>query len=540
MSDEQNQNTGEETPPVAAEVLDTAIDVDELFKPAVVEEAAVVEKIEEEAPSFVHKKTATQTRPTSIESGGSVITIAIPPDSNLGIEEAVKHIGSMGEATPKYVDWAVAFKDAISLNKLDDDLVKRVESEDTHFVQEISFNGHQLFGRRPTLKKKPGTHEVDSEAALIHLVSHLGIGGLFRAPMWNSGFWVTYKPASEDEMLELSRVITSDKIALGRNSYGLSLSNSISYTLDRVLNFITAHVVKTSVSNTEMPVTDILKYLAPQDVDSFIWGFLVSQYPSGYKYRTPCVNNPKECTHIFERVLNVSKLQWADESIVTPAMRQHMFSSWASDTKTLESVKRYQEEFILSNKKRIIFNEGSGHEIAVTYKTPSVSEWIERGHFWIGSIVEAVNATMGLDEDIGKRNEMISSRSKAAALCQYIHWVDSIEIGELSTASATSDEPAVVKISELSAVRRTLSELSSVDSIREKIVEELFRYINKATVSIIGVPVHSCPVCNAPQENENQAELLPRHTSVVPLDVLQLFFALLGQRLEQISSRPDL
>jgi hypothetical protein len=81
-----------------------------------------------------------------------------------------------------------------------------------------------------------------------------------------------FKPASEDELDELNRIIYSDKVQLGRWSYGLALGNSTVYTLDRVFDFCLSKVYQTSVRTEELPLEKLRDYILPQDAMSFIWG----------------------------------------------------------------------------------------------------------------------------------------------------------------------------------------------------------------------------------------------------------------------------
>ena len=68
-----------------------------------------------------------------------------------------------------------------------------------------------------------------------------------RIPLFNSGFWVFFKPASPMEMLTLRMMTTGDKVELGRRSYGLTHSNHIVYSLSRIFEMALAHVYATSV-----------------------------------------------------------------------------------------------------------------------------------------------------------------------------------------------------------------------------------------------------------------------------------------------------
>lgn len=429
-------------------------------------------------------------------------------------------------------NWGEVLKSSLNQSPMAGMYVERLGEEGSDFRQTLRYNNVEMRGRAPTFKKHAGTREVEGEQALLQMMMHLGVGGLFRAPMWNSGIWVTFKPASDTELLELNRLLYSDKINLGRWSYGLALSNTVVYTVDRIFEFALQHVYNTSVKSEELSIQDLRKMILPQDVNSFIWGFLCANYPSGFHYRTACINDPNKCNHVIEANLNLTKLQWVDNSPLTDWQKQHM-ASMAPNSKTLESVKRYQEEMKRAHSRRVVLNAGTKHEVAFTLRTPTILQWIDQGHRWIGNMVENVNQILGLDADDKERNFQIHRLGQATTLRQYVHWIDTIEYGELSPSEG-AEEPSISLIKDLQAIEDTLNAWSAIDSIRDQVIDEVKKYINESTLAVIGVPAYDCPVCQTPQEGETS---LPRHTEIIPLDVLQVFFALLAQRLDRIASR---
>lgn len=486
---------------------------------------------------FDQKPNATLNYATSgSRTKGTPDTIAIPSatvDMTRRSLDATPNIDVVvGEQQQK---WAGVVQEAMYHQPMEDMYVERLNKEGADFRQSVSHNGVEMRGRAPAFDQSPGEKTIEGERALIQLVAHLGIGGLFRAPMWNSGFWVTFKPATESELLELNRIMVQDKIQAGRWSYGLALSNTVVYTLDRVIDFILGHVYNTSVKPDEFSIADIKKHLAPQDINAFIWGFLCANYPTGFHYSSPCIKNPSSCQHVIEENLNVSKLNFTDNSALTEWQKNHMTSS-AANSKSLESVKRYREEMKALHHRRVVLNEGTKHELAFTIKTPTVIEYIDQGHRWIGGIVEGVNAVLGIEDsgNMNARNAQINKITKATTLCQYIHWIDSIEYGVL-TPKEGSDETKILKIVDRATIEETLKQLSATDSIRESIISEVLKYISDSTITVIGVPAFDCPVCDTPQESDKPE--YPRHASIIPLDVIQVFFALLGQRLNRIEER---
>ncbi len=496
---------------------------------------------EQQAPEnteYVLKRTAENADQTFITStprtAGAPDVVVIPPENTEVIRESLANTPNLDILkSGGQMRWLETVKEAVTMTPMSGMYTKRLADTKAAFAQQVEYGGQILRGVAPSLNPKPGRREEEGEMALIKLMTHMGVGGFFRAPLWNSGIWVMFKPASEDELDELNRIIYSDKVQLGRWSYGLALGNSTVYTLDRVFDFCLSKVYQTSVRTEELPLEKLRDYILPQDAMSFVWGFLCANYPSGFHYETPCINDPSKCTHVFEENLNVTKLQWADSSMLTESQKAHM-CGFSGNSKSLESVKKYQEEMKATKSRRVVLNEGTKHEVAFVLKTPTMTEYITQGHQWVSSIVEAVNRALGSNATDRERNDQITRQSKAATICQYAHWIESLEYGEITANPNNPDDNAVAVIRNQETLLESLKSLSSIDSIRNKIIDAVKDYIEESTVSIIGVPAYTCPVCQKDQVGETK---YPRRTTVIPLDILQVFFALLIQRLSRIENR---
>ena len=496
---------------------------------------------EQQAPEnteYVLKRTAENADQTFITStprtAGAPDVVVIPPENTEVIRESLANTPNLDILkSGGQMRWLETVKEAVTMTPMSGMYTKRLADTKAAFAQQVEYGGQILRGVAPSLNPKPGRREEEGEMALIKLMTHMGVGGFFRAPLWNSGIWVMFKPASEDELDELNRIIYSDKVQLGRWSYGLALGNSTVYTLDRVFDFCLSKVYQTSVRTEELPLEKLRDYILPQDAMSFIWGFLCANYPSGFHYETPCINDPSKCTHVFEENLNVTKLQWADSSMLTESQKAHM-CGFSGNSKSLESMKKYQEEMKATKSRRVVLNEGTKHEVAFVLKTPTMTEYITQGHQWVSSIVEAVNRALGSNATDRERNDQITRQSKAATICQYAHWIESLEYGEITANPNNPDDNAVAVIRNQETLLESLKSLSSIDSIRNKIIDAVKDYIEESTVSIIGVPAYTCPVCQKDQVGETK---YPRRTTVIPLDILQVFFALLIQRLSRIENR---
>ena len=297
---------GPETP-VSAEL--SAIDaftLDEALTPSVVpsvpeataDSSAVKEEVDEPVTVFEATPNATHQYSTKgTKDSGSPDTIAIPPGTEKLVRGRLNQVPNVDiMLSGQQKRWGETLREGLTLLPMDGVYNDRLATPGATFTQSVYYGGNELRGQAPSFKSTPGTKEVEGERAILQLLTHMGVGGLFRAPLWNSGLWVMFKPSTESELLELNRMIYADKISLGRWSYGLALSNSVVYTLDRVFEFALRHVYSTSIKAEELPIEKLRDHIAPQDISSFIWGFLCANYPSGFHYTSGCINTRRSAT----------------------------------------------------------------------------------------------------------------------------------------------------------------------------------------------------------------------------------------------------
>lgn len=421
--------------------------------------------------------------------------------------------------SPSSRQWANAVAEGLAYSTSQEMFIPTLEDEGAEFRQRMEHNGQSLSAQPPKFKAIEN-QTLKGERAVIRLISHLGLGTLFQVPLWHSGLWVTFKPPSESEIIELNRALISDKIKFGRYTYGLAYSNTTAYTVDRLVDFALNHVYDVTAKSEDISIESLRQHISCQDIPSLLWGFICTMYPRGFRYRRACIADPEKCNHILEETLNVTKLQWTNSAALTDWQKTFM-SGRQPKSKDLASVQRYKEELAQVQKKRVLINEGRSNEIAITIKTPSIAEYIEAGHRWIGDIVSTVDRALGTDATDNERNTVIIRHGQASAMRQYSHWIESIEY-DTNT------------INDKETIEQTLDVLSSDDEVRTDMIQAVVDYINKSTVCVIGIPVYDCTSCGTVQAG---SITLSHYKNIIPLDVIQIFFGLLTQRLERMADR---
>lgn len=538
LDDILRENAQEVIEPVVAEVTDEEL--------AAAEAAVPVEEVIEPAQTASGEQTTSddfvpnQTKPNVHEyfevlgdtSRGSPDTIELPPETFENVIENIQRSPNLDTGgTEKARQWHNVMQSSLTYMPLKGMYVNRLNDEKSKFSQVLEYGGDRLYGAAPSNKNKPGVTEIEGERAILKLVTQLGIGGLHRTPLYNSGFWVYFKPAAETELLELNAIISQDKVILGRDSYGLAHSNHVSFAMSRVFEIALRHVYETSVKQSELPLNKLGDHIAPQDIHAFIWGFLCANYPSGFHYERACSSNPTKCNHVVKGNLSIPKTLVVDVERLNDWQKNHM-RSFATGSMTLNDVKRYFSELTHMHSRRIILNKGTEHELAFTLRTPTMRQYIDQGFKYISALVESVNRSLSIDVSNDQRNIAIDQNSRAEKLCQWIHFFESVEFGSLSDESNLSSSI----IRDHDTIVKSLATLSSTDSISEQIINEVVRYVEDSTISIMAIPAFDCPACGDPQEKQTEKHY-PRMAAYIPLDVLQVFFGLLARRVTRIMSR---
>lgn len=522
------------------ETASTTAAVEELFEEVIDEDVAlfIPPTTADEEPEVVKDlfpPNAVQTNSYRGQTGtGSPDTIQIPTGNSEQVGASLNRLPNIDfeKASSATKQWVTVLREGMKYIPYEDVYSLALADPNRNFRQSIDYNGARLAGQSVKLNRKPGNLVVDGEAALLSIMAHFGTGGLHRIPLWNSGFWVSFKPATEPELIDLNNQLASDKIEQGRWSYGMALSNMVVYYTDRILDFAIAHAYSTSVRSDEMPIAKIRDFLKPQDIPSFILGFLCANYPTGFKYERACIHNPDKCNRVESATLNLRWLQHTDNRALEDWQRKHM-SSFSTNSRTLEQVLSYQDKLTAQADRRVIFNAGTQQEMAITLTTPTTQEYIDQGHQWLSNIVKGVETALTTDATLNERNSMVNAHSRAAALNQHIHWVKKIELGEITQDPNAMGEPAITVVEDRKSIELQLQSLSAIDSQRELVSEAIIKYINDSTLSVIAVPSYDCPSCTEPQEGTGTE--LPVH--VIPIDILQVFSGLLNQRISRILTR---
>lgn len=158
-------------------------------------------------------------------------------------------------------------------------------------------------------------------------------------------------------------------MTLGRMTNGLVFSNTAVHLINDLLDFALQHVYDTNAK--EMSPKYLESIVLVTDIPLILWGLASAIYPNGYPYSRGCINTEKVCNHVFEALLNLSKLMWTNRAALSEWQTKRM--SQRKTRMSDEDLKRYAEEHKYNQERRVSITD----QIAITWRSqPSNSTTI--------------------------------------------------------------------------------------------------------------------------------------------------------------------
>lgn len=402
--------------------------------------------------------------------------------------------------------WSSTFLESITAMPSNNDLEPALRRDGSEWRQGVEINGDLIRSTTPRFSK-PTNATISGEQAIQMAFSHMGIGDFFHAAMWNSGFWVTFKPAPEPVWLAINRLLGADVSRINRETYGLLHSTATSLTISTLISAILPYVYGTSVNASEMKVTDIPQYLSTQDEHDFIWGFIAANYPDGFSIDRSCIADPSKCRAVTTETLNVAEMQVVDNQGLSEFHRNHMRSR-GMGTMSIKSVKEYQERLEQALDAVVELKSLTGKVSKVTFRVPLADKKARMADNYVDDIKQSVLATTDKNMPIPQREALYEEMATATEMRMYQHWVKSIEID----SNTIEDEETIASV---------LGQWTRDYELRKQFFEAVSKFINNSSMSVIGLEAFKCPVCGADHNRPEQK--LRERIDYIPIDVVQLF-----------------
>ena len=390
----------------------------------------------------------------------------------------------------------------------------RFYDEKSRFSQGVETKEGELKTISP-LKFKQTDGELKGELAVLKVSKLLGLGDVLSVPLPHSGIWVTIKPPTEKDMIDFYNSIFKEKITLGRATFGLTLTNFSVYVNRKLFDFILKHIH--SVNYQDINKNELDNYVLIHDFPILAWGFAATIYPNGFDYQRACVNDVEQCSFVAKAIINMCKLLWVDNSSLTEAQKIIMAENRPNKL-GIDSYRKYITEHVRVTGSEFQLKDN----IKFKLRVPTFAEYTADGMGWINKINSAIDAFIVEEGDEAEaKTQLLDQYVRSSILRQFNHFIDYIEIDENV-------------INDRNTINEVLEVFSADDTLRSTITNKILQFKADTTIGLIGIPDYKCPNCDHPQNNESVNDKL---TSVIPLDVMNLFFTLITLRISKIMER---
>ncbi|WP_257292784.1 hypothetical protein [Endozoicomonas sp. ONNA1] len=371
---------------------------------------------------------------------------------------------------------------------------------------------------KPRVAASADGAKLSGDSALFKIGNALGLGGTLKFPLWHSGIWLSIKDPGESPLLAMERKIAEQKIVLGRQSNGIAFSSVNVYTRRWWLEVAFSSIYDATYTNRNMKA--LMKVIKITDAPLIAWGLLCTIHPNGFNLAQACVADIHKCQHVVEELVNLSKLCWTDNNMLSDDQKQ--FMSDRDKRHNFQDIEKYQKQFSFNNHDKIQINEN----LYMTFKVPTIEEYLVSGERWVDSIVDVVERGMGSGLSDAIKDQYISEQGRATTLRQYAAWIDKLYIDEGEGNFSIVEDRETIDLA--------CDRFSAQKDICDLIFKEIGKFIDLATFSIIGIPTYNCPACEKPQTDQES-----KYPTIIPLDIEETFFTLVRLKVIEIINRTN-
>lgn len=449
------------------------------------------------------------------------IPISIPTMGYFGAaasSEAIKTLDFRRDETAR--QWARNVDDGIGLVYPQDGLFQALYRDGSNWEQRPTHNGQQL--SMAVAKAPPAENTVLKESdALLYALNYLDLGVPTQVPLWNSGIWVSFRPATEEAWVNFNERLQSDKILFGRTSSGLIFSNINALFQKRALEFAFDHLMTHNVKfEGGKDRSALLSLIREPDINHLLWGFLNACHPSGYPINRGCTGNIGVCKEEISDTIMLQYLQVTDSNALTDAHRDHMCRR-AQNSVTEAEVLHYQKTLPTCQDRVVEVLKNDRINFSVKLSIPTIQETIDAGTRWIDGIITMVDSILDKDATDKQREKTYNTHARSSTLREYSHFIKEVLLNSNT-------------VEHQSSIEMLLTEISPRGDLRQGLYEKISDFIEKSVVSVVAVPNYECPSCNKLQREAGEDDPF---VDCIPLDVCQAFFNLALLRYVEINNR---
>ena len=326
--------------------------------------------------------------------------------------------------------------------------------------------------------------------------------GLFKVPLYNSGFWISVRPVKIEEMYTFLLAADREFKEFGRILGGHAhLYTGMLIKQKFIMELLPSLIVNSNFEGFRNPelLADVISF---HDYDTLMWAFASLMYREGIGISIHCTN--PECRYVAEHQMVdlVKGLQLNTSVLNEKAMTFLVDGMKPGVIRTKEELDTYRNELLGTN--TIYTIESQNAEIHM--KVPTMKEYLDHGNSLISKLSVALN--MKLDTT----NVEISNRIMVAVPEMLTSFVKKIVYHNPGAADDIADgsTPEGRDVVEDLISNTIGNEIDLPGKMKE--------YIGKTKAVYFGTTMLKCPKCGKSPNNETDGFL--------PWDTEYLFFGL--------------
>jgi hypothetical protein len=355
------------------------------------------------------------------------------------------------------------------------------------------------------LPKKSKGGKLTGKEALMVAHNQMGISGIKRISLINSGFNIVVGNVSVSDLLELDFKLYEQKVTIGRNTTSLGFSNESVVYIDIIMEFVKDHIIATTLVIDKEE--DILSYISIQDLPALLLGLTSVMRPRGFKALFTCTNvkDDEPCDELFTATLDADVMLYEDRTRLTETCKG-ILGNTARGSVSKEDLVTYQQELGTKHKELVI--DAGNIKSKVILKLPTIRENIQAGLAWIEDTVSTIDEM--LTEAPGdERDRKYGMLHDATILNNYAHFVSRLYITEESY------------VEDLEDILSILGSYSSNQEFSKQFVEGVKTLLKENMLSVVGVASYTCDTCAKDVVSD---EIPKTFEQILPVNMLQVFF----------------
>lgn len=373
-------------------------------------------------------------------------------------------------------------------------------------------------GKSRGIRRRPGSMAAakQSEKNAISLINRaLNIGDSVDLFLPHSGFSVVIRSPSISQFIATERKIIGDRLEIFRDLRGHLLSQDSGYIQQAVFDLFCSCVESTSLGTVDKDI--LMENISILDILDIAWALACCKFPNGYILSQSCLANPGTCNTVTTEVVNPREMYRVIRDRLSP--KQKEMAANLSSPITVDDAMDYVNEFDYGEDGHVeLTTYDTDVNIVINFGMPSIGHQFRTMESWRASVEDSANSAFAMPLVGDIRSRYMKEQIEAMKALKYRAYVESVTI--------TNDEGERVTVDSDQAIADVLAGISGNQYNLNKFLLGVEKFINRATVSLVGLPNAKCPGCGGFHETDDEDQV---GRYLIPMNVLSFFTMLCHQ-----------